>query len=140
MLLSSHILSEVERICDRIGIIRSGEIIEEGTLDEMRQFSRSVVRVKTAQPLAEIGTLPFVHQFESRNDNDAMFSVDSESIANLISVLQPLGITSFESTPPTLEDLFIRYYNEDTSSEGNVSSVPGLHAAAAVESEKHGIA
>lgn len=140
VLLSSHILSEVERICDRIGIIRSGEIIEEGTLDEMRQFSRSVVRVKTAQPLAEIGTLPFVHQFESRNDNDAMFSVDSESIANLISVLQPLGITSFESTPPTLEDLFIRYYNEDTSSEGNVSSVPGLHAAAAVESEKHGIA
>ncbi|MFT8592479.1 MAG: ABC transporter ATP-binding protein [Bifidobacterium sp.] len=121
VLLSSHILSEVERICDRIGIVRKGEIIEEGTLDEMRQFSRSIIRARTAQPLDRIGSLPFVSHFDAKSENEAVFSVDSDSIANLIAAIQPLGITSFESTPPTLEDLFMRYYNE-TPSDGPSSS------------------
>ena len=113
VLLSSHILSEVERMCDRIAIIRQGEIIEVGSLAEMRQLSRSTVRVTTQQPLTAIEALPSVHQFKAKTPTQAVFSVDAEALGDTVSALSQLGITQLITTPPTLEDLFLRYYNQE---------------------------
>ncbi|WP_262315572.1 ABC transporter ATP-binding protein [Lacticaseibacillus parakribbianus] len=118
VLLSSHILSEVERMCDRIGIIREGRIIETGTLDAMRQLSRSTVRVTTTAPLADIAKRPDVHQFKAEGDHTATFAVDSENLGAVITTLTGLGIVTLQSTPPTLEDLFLRYYNQGGEHDG----------------------
>ncbi|WP_461225986.1 ABC transporter ATP-binding protein [Lacticaseibacillus suihuaensis] len=118
VLLSSHILSEVERMCDRIGIIREGRIIETGTLDAMRQLSRSTVRVTTTAPLADIAKRPDVHQFKADGDHTATFAVDSENLGAVITTLTGLGIVTLQSTPPTLEDLFLRYYNQGGEHDG----------------------
>ncbi|RRG05273.1 ABC transporter ATP-binding protein [Loigolactobacillus coryniformis] len=111
VLLSSHILSEVEHMCDRIAIIRAGQIIETGTLDDMRQLSRTQVTVTTEKENTRIGENPAVHGFK-QTGNKATFAVDSEALATVISDLAPLGVKSLQSTPPTLEDLFMRYYNQ----------------------------
>ncbi len=113
VLLSSHILSEVERMCDRIAIIRKGQIIEVGSLAEMRQLSRSTVHVSTRKPLLSIRDMKGVHQFETKSARQGVFSVDSEYLGQVISALAILNIIQLQSTPPTLEDLFLRYYNEE---------------------------
>lgn len=113
VLLSSHILSEVERMCDRIAIIRKGEIIEIGSLTEMRQLSRSTITVTTKQPLADIANMTGVHQFDAKTPTQAVFSVDSEQVGGIMAALGQLDIVQLQSTPPTLEDLFLRYYNEE---------------------------
>lgn len=111
VLLSSHILSEVEHMCDRIAIIRAGQIIETGTLDDMRQLSRTQVTVTTEKENTQIAQNPAVHGFK-QTGNKATFAVDSEALATVISDLAPLGVKALQSTPPTLEDLFMRYYNQ----------------------------
>lgn len=113
ILLSSHILSEVERMCDRIGIIRQGEIIEVGSLASMRKLSRSTIHVQTKQPLTAIATLAAVHQFKAESNTKAEFAVDSEAVGSVMDQLSSLEIVQLQSTPPTLEDLFLRYYNKE---------------------------
>ncbi|WP_127849191.1 ABC transporter ATP-binding protein [Lacticaseibacillus hulanensis] len=115
VLLSSHILSEVERMCDRIGIIRGGKIIETGTLDEMRQLSRTSVTVTTRTPADALAKLGAVHNFTpvAGTTTKYSFAVDSESLGNVITELTKFGIVTLQSTPPTLEDLFMRYYNQE---------------------------
>ncbi|WP_203650282.1 ABC transporter ATP-binding protein [Secundilactobacillus yichangensis] len=119
VLLSSHILSEVERMCDRIGIIRSGEIVETGTLDQMRQLTRTQVVVQTKQTLDGIETLPGVHGFKADEQvaNKAAFAVDTAQIGAVMSELVKREIVTLQTTPPTLEDLFIRYYNTEGAEE-----------------------
>lgn len=113
VLLSSHILSEVERMCDRIAIIRKGEIIETGTLDEMRHLSRTTIAVTTQKPLTPIKGLASIHGFKEANATTATFAVDSEQLGGVMATLASLGIEKLQSTPPTLEDLFLRYYHEE---------------------------
>jgi len=115
VLLSSHILSEVERMCDRIGIIRAGEIVETGTLDQMRQLTRTQVVVQTKQALAGIETLAGVHAFKADGQvaNKAVFAVDTAQIGAVMAELVKREIVTLQTTPPTLEDLFIRYYNTE---------------------------
>lgn len=121
VLLSSHILSEVEKMCDRIGIIREGKIIETGTLDEMRHLTRTVIKVKTANSLSGMEAIGGVHGFELSDDRlQATFSVDSESMQSVMAELVSRRIISIQSTPPTLEDLFMRYYNDKSSDEKEV--------------------
>lgn len=120
ILLSSHILSEVERMCDRIGIIREGQIIETGTLAEMRHLTRTLITVQTRKPLPDLSKTTGVHNFKAAPDtvNQASFTVDSNQMDKLMQRLAPLEIVSLQSTPPTLEDLFLRYYQNDTQGDG----------------------
>ena len=115
VLLSSHILSEVERMCDRIGIIRAGEIVETGTLEEMRQLTRTQITVETQVDVAPIAKLAGVHGFTADQsvDNKATFAVDTAQVGAVMSDLAQRGIVTLQSTPPTLEDLFMRYYNSE---------------------------
>lgn len=116
ILLSSHILSEVEKMCDRIGIIREGQIIETGTLDEMRHLTRTQITVKTVNDPSNIKDLTGVHDFtiDESDKSRATFAVDSESMEAVMKALVDNGIVTLQSTPPTLEDLFLRYYKQDT--------------------------
>ncbi|WP_082233155.1 ABC transporter ATP-binding protein [Halobacillus massiliensis] len=109
VLLSSHILSEVERLCDRVGIIRQGQIIETGSLSEMRHLTRTVLLVETKQPMPELSQREGVHNVE-RLEDVYSFQVDSEKLDKVIAYVSGFGIKKIESAPPTLEDLFMRHY------------------------------
>ena len=109
--LSSHILSEVERLCDRVGIIREGKLIETGTLSELRHLTQINMTVETKTPIADIENLKGVYDLEILN-NTVIFQADSSEIGNIISYIAKFDVVKLESNPPTLEDLFMRHYNK----------------------------
>jgi ABC-2 type transport system ATP-binding protein len=109
ILLSSHILSEVERLADKVVIIRQGKVVETGTLDELRHLTRSTVTLETENNVAKIASVKGVYDFKQIG-NQATFSTDNEYINVILSEAIKLGVKKFESVPPTLEDLFMRHY------------------------------
>ncbi|MEO1771927.1 ABC-2 type transport system ATP-binding protein [Enterococcus sp. 665A] len=117
VLLSSHILSEVEKMCDQIAIIREGEIIEQGSLKELRHLTRLELTVETKKPLGELAKQPAVYDLKFTNESQtkAEFTLDQEQLPELMVWLSQQGIVSIVSTPPTLEDLFLHYYGEGGS-------------------------
>jgi ABC-2 type transport system ATP-binding protein len=109
ILLSSHILSEVERLCDRVGIIRQGSIIESGTLKELRHLTRTSLLVETKQSITGLKEMKGVHEFEHK-DEAVTFQVDSEELDKVIKHISDFDIMKLESSAPTLEDLFMSHY------------------------------
>ncbi|MED4634336.1 ABC transporter ATP-binding protein [Peribacillus frigoritolerans] len=109
ILLSSHILSEVERLCDKVGIIRQGQIIETGTLDELRHLTRTSLLVETKQPIPALGNVNGVRDIVMK-DQVLSFQVDTEELDNVMKYISQFGIVKLESAPPTLEDLFMSHY------------------------------
>ncbi|AYM02047.1 ABC transporter ATP-binding protein [Levilactobacillus yiduensis] len=110
VLLSSHILSEVERMCDRIGIIREGQLIETGSLADMRHLTRTMVTVTLGDDF-DVTTLPGVHGVEAGHaPHEWQFSVEAEHLSTVMATLAQHQIAALQSTPPTLEDLFMHYY------------------------------
>lgn len=109
ILLSSHILSEVERLADKVVIIRQGEIVETGTLDELRHLTRSTVTLSTEEDVTAMASIEGVHDFATK-DNEATFSADNQHINDILTKATQLGVKKFEAVPPTLEDLFMRHY------------------------------
>ncbi|GEL06647.1 ABC transporter ATP-binding protein [Salisediminibacterium halotolerans] len=107
--LSSHILSEVEKLCDRVAIIREGEIIESGSLADLRHLTRTHLLVKTKTPLTDLTFFDGVHEVHE-SENGLSFQVDSEKIDEIIRHISRFGIEKIESAPPKLEDLFMRHY------------------------------
>lgn len=108
--LSSHILAEVEALCDRVGIIRQGKIVESGTLEELRHLTRTTVIVELAKP-ANLNQLPGVHDL-SRQEEKWRFSVDAKAMDTVMTALALMGIKSLMAEPPTLEEIFIRHYGD----------------------------
>ena len=109
ILLSSHILSEVERLADRVVIIRQGKVVESGTLDELRHLTRSTVTVVTEGDVSNMKSVNGVHDFK-QSGNQATFSADNKYMNDILTQAAKLGVKKFESVPPTLEDLFMRHY------------------------------
>jgi ABC-2 type transport system ATP-binding protein len=114
VLLSSHILSEVERLCDKVGIIRQGKIIETGTLHELRHLTRTNLLVDTKRPITPLDDLKGVHDIKMV-DHGISFQVDSNELDAVIQYISQFGLVKLESSPPTLEDLFMRHYQESHS-------------------------
>lgn len=114
ILLSSHILSEVEKMCDRIAIIREGTIIETGDLASMRHLTRMELKVETASALDGIEHVAGVHKshFSDTEHKEATLSVDREQLTAIMVFLAEKQILNLTATPPTLEDLFMRYYEK----------------------------
>ncbi len=112
VLLSSHILAEVEALCDRVSIIREGRTVESGTLAELRHLTRTAFAVETERPLTGLETLPGVHDIEERG-GVARFDVDSHELQGTLEYLTRFGVRSLTSTPPTLEELFLRHYGDE---------------------------
>lgn len=109
ILLSSHLLTEVEKLCDRVGIIRQGKIIETGSLNQLRHLTRTNLLVETKLPMIGLGELNGVYSIEEKNQT-LSFQVDTEELDVVIRHISQFGIVRLESAPPTLEDLFMRHY------------------------------
>ena len=109
IILSSHILSEVEKLADRVAVIRKGEIVETGTLDDLRHLTRYQYKVETEQEAVGLKGLSSVHDLQIK-ENEATFQADSDAIDEILKTLLLYGVKKLEATPPTLEDLFMRHY------------------------------
>lgn len=116
ILLSSHILSEVEQLCDKVAIIRQGKIIETGTLKELRHLTGTMLLVETKEPMPQLGEVRGVRGIEQK-DGALSFQVDQEELDNVVRYVSQFGIIRMESAPPTLEELFMRHY-EGTGTGG----------------------
>jgi ABC-2 type transport system ATP-binding protein len=112
VLLSSHILSEVEALCDRVTIIRAGRAAETGTFDDLRHLTRTSVAVDTVNPLQSVESWPGVHDAR-QHDGHAEFSVDPAELNHVLAHLVELEVRAIVTSPPTLEELFLRHYGED---------------------------
>jgi len=107
--LSSHILQEVERLCDKVSIIRDGRIIETGTMKELRHLTRTSVTVETDRPAEGLEAIPGVHNIRKSNGG-LTFAVDTKALNGVMALLTGFGIIKLESSPPTLEELFMSHY------------------------------
>ncbi len=107
--LSSHILSEVEALCDRVGILRAGRLIDEGTLAELRHLSAQTIDVTFAGPAPSLGPLPGV-QASSSGANTMHFEVTG-SVAPLIAALGGHPVIALRSREPSLEEIFLHHYD-----------------------------
>jgi len=109
VLLSSHILSEVETLCDKLSIIRNGKIIDTGTLHELRHLSRNNITVETEKPIPNLHEVSGVFDV-SENEGELSFRANSDVMGTVMSILANAGITRIAVTPPTLEELFLSHY------------------------------
>ncbi len=116
VLLSSHILSEVEALCDHLTIIRAGRTADTGACDDLRHLTRTTVVVETAAPIDSLAWLPGVHD-AAIDRNRAEFSVGHADLNRVLEHLVGLGITALTTSPPTLEQLFLRHYADTTVTE-----------------------
>ncbi len=112
VLLSSHILAEVEKLCDRVTIIRQGRAVQTGTLDELRYLTRTTVDAVTDRPVSALGEIAGVHHV-SEVEGHVRFDVDGPALGAAIAHLSTFGIRSLVSQPPTLEELFLRHYGDE---------------------------
>lgn len=111
VLLSSHILAEVEKLCDRVSIIRAGAVVESGTLAELRHLTRTSVDAVLSGAPTGLADLPGVHDLDIEGDR-VRFQVETDQIGGAIGALHRAGIRTLVSQPPTLEELFLRHYGD----------------------------
>ncbi|MDT5211297.1 MAG: polyether ionophore transport system ATP-binding protein [Mycobacterium sp.] len=109
VLLSSHILAEVEKLCDNVTIIRAGRVVKSGTLEELRHLMRTTISVRTRGDALGLQQVPYVHDFNSQ-EGYTQFSVDRNDLDFIMKRLTELGIEELTVTPASLEDLFLREY------------------------------
>jgi ABC-2 type transport system ATP-binding protein len=112
VLLSSHILAQVEALCDRVTIIRAGHTVERGTLSELRHLTRTAISVETERPVTGLEDLPGVHNVVVDGVR-GKFDVDTAQLDGALKHLSEFGIRTLTSQPPTLEELFLRHYGDE---------------------------
>jgi ABC-2 type transport system ATP-binding protein len=126
VLLSSHILAEVEALADRVSIIRAGRIVESGTLAELRHLTRTSIQAELAVPPTGLANLPGVHDLQVQ-DGRVRFDVDAGALGAALRHLWAAGVRSLVCRPPTLEELFLRHYQTnqpaDAAQGGNRAGV-----------------
>ena len=109
VLLSSHVLAEVESLCDRVSIIREGRTVESGSLAELRHLTRTSVSAELTRPAPALAGVEGVHDLVVEHDR-VRFEVDTPRTGAALEVLAAAGVRTLSATPPTLEDLFLRHY------------------------------
>ncbi|AXK45690.1 ABC transporter ATP-binding protein [Brachybacterium saurashtrense] len=112
VLLSSHILAQVEVLADRISIVRHGRIVESGTLEDLRHLSRTAVTVRTSRPVDGLADREGVHAVHQDGDH-LRFDVDAAHLPALMRDLSAHGVEALTATPPTLEQLLLRHYGDE---------------------------
>jgi ABC-2 type transport system ATP-binding protein len=117
VLLSSHILAQVERLADRVTIIRAGRTVDSGTLDELRHLTRSSITARTDSPPTGLEAVAGVSDVAIDGDSVA-FTVDGEHLDEAIGRLHQHGLLALVCQPPTLEELFLREYSAATADSG----------------------
>ncbi|MEV8451412.1 ABC transporter ATP-binding protein [Streptomyces sp. NPDC052095] len=112
VLLSSHILSEVETLCDRVSIIRQGRTVETGSLADLRHLTRTSIAAELAGAPDGLAGLPGVHDLDVQGHRVTL-QVDTDKLDAVLRALTASGVRTLASTPPTLEQLFLRHYAAD---------------------------
>ncbi|MDR1118602.1 MAG: ABC transporter ATP-binding protein [Bifidobacteriaceae bacterium] len=115
VLLSSHILAEVEKTCDSVTIIRAGTAVETGTLAEMRHLARSQIEARLTRPAPELASMPGVHGL-TQDAGAVSFACDHDALEQVMADLVKAGIESLTCSPPSLEQLFLSHYAPDAVS------------------------
>ena len=116
VLLSSHILAEVESLCDRVSILREGRVVECGTLAELRHLTRTSIHAELDHGADDLASHEGIHDFVAEGHRVG-FDVDTELLGDVLAHLGTLGIRSLTSQPPTLEELFLRHYGDEVVEE-----------------------
>jgi len=111
VLLASHMLAEVEALCDRVTIIRAGKTVESGSLADLRHLTRTAIDVETVREPDGLEALSGVHNLQVE-DHRARFDVDTARLDDALRHISGLGVRTLTSTPPTLEELFLRHYGD----------------------------
>jgi ABC-2 type transport system ATP-binding protein len=124
VLLSSHVLSEVEALCDRVSIIRSGSVVETGSLAELRHLTRTSVVAEVGAVPAGLEHLPGVHDLVIAGHR-VTASVESSGLGLFMSALSGGGLQALTTQPPTLEELFLRHYREELAPQQVGQGVDG---------------
>ncbi|MGR4881385.1 ATP-binding cassette domain-containing protein [Streptomyces sp. LARHCF249] len=117
VLLSSHILSEVEALCDRVSIIRKGRTVETGTLAGLRHLTRTSISAELAGPPNGLTHLPGVYDVRVQGLRVSL-QADTDKLDAVLRALTASGVRSLTSTPPTLEELFLRHYEDEDEGAG----------------------
>ncbi|WP_341721452.1 ABC transporter ATP-binding protein [Micromonospora sp. FIMYZ51] len=117
VLLSSHILAQVEVLADQISIIRQGKIVETGSLAELRHLTRTSIDAITDRPVDSLANLPGVHGLRSE-DGHVRFEVDGDQLAAVVRRLGALDVQGLTVRPPTLEQLLLRHYGDQFAHNG----------------------
>ena len=117
VLLSSHILAEVEKLCDTVTIIRNGRTVESGTLADLRHLTRSTVTAVTDADPSVLAGLPGVHDL-TVHAGRVSFLVDDAHLDGVVRALGTLGVRSLTAAPPSLEELFLRHYGDELAAVG----------------------
>ncbi|MEV6506852.1 ABC transporter ATP-binding protein [Streptomyces sp. NPDC051642] len=117
ILLSSHILSEVEELCDRVSIIRKGRTVESGSLSDLRHLTRTSVTAELTGAPNGLASIPGVHDLaiqhiENSQGHRVHLQVEADQLNAVLRSLSESGVRSLTSKPPTLEELFLRHYQE----------------------------
>lgn len=112
VLLSSHILAQVEKLCDRVSIIRQGRVVQHGTLAELRHLTRTTIEAETTRPVDGLAALDGVHDVEVTGER-VRFAVDAGKLEPAVAALAAAGVRSLVSHPPTLEELLLRHYGDE---------------------------
>lgn len=117
ILLSSHILAEVEALCDTVTIIREGKTVKDGTLADLRKLHHNIMTVETSHSLEGLEKLEGVHSVRREKHGEVRFEVDDKHIPEILRFLSQYDVKHLTSHHPTLEDLFLRQYGLNEEEE-----------------------
>jgi ABC-2 type transport system ATP-binding protein len=131
VLLSSHILSEVEQLCDQVSIVRAGRTVDSGSLADLRHLSRTAITAELTGTPAGLDRLAGLHELEL-DGATLRCQVDPDALEPLLRILSEAGVRSLSSRPPTLEELFLRYY---TGADGEGADATGSGSPGPAEQE-----
>jgi len=118
VLLSSHILAEVEALCDRVTIIRKGRTAESGTMSQLRQLARISISAELANPVDGLAAMPGVYDLVVEGTR-LRCQVDPADLNVVLRRLTDVGLRSLVSQPPTLEELFMRHYQFEPDAQAS---------------------
>lgn len=125
VLLSSHILAQVEKLCDQVSIIRLGRIVQSGTLAELRHLTRTTVEAETERPVRGLAELPGVHDLALDDDGRRVrLAVDGAQLDSVVRELSAAGVRALTSHPPTLEELMLRHYGDELATANGAAGAP----------------
>ena len=124
VLLSSHILAVVEKLCDKVSIIRQGKIVESGSMKQLRHLTRISIDVITEKKIEDLDQVPGTHDIVIDRDR-TKFQVDSDKLQHALLYLTQFEVKSLTSQPPTLEELFMHHYNNSNQNETQTQSISG---------------
>lgn len=118
VLMSSHLLAEVDELCSTVTIIRSGKTVQSGRIDDLRHLRRSRVTTATARSV-DLAGIPGVHDLQPFGDDEVTFTVDNAALPAVTAALSGAGVERLSIAPPSLEELFLQNYSDQDYRDQN---------------------